>query len=62
MKKVAYLLAVCLVGLSCMTAQPAFAAETHSSIISPVAESRSIYTVWLRHCRSLFGVNYGKLR
>ena len=44
MKKVAYLLAVCLVGLSCMTAQPAFAAETHSSIISPVAESRSIYT------------------
>ena len=33
MKKVAYLLAVCLVGLSCMTAQPAFAAETHSSII-----------------------------
>lgn len=27
MKKVAYLLAVCLVGLSCMTAQPAFAAE-----------------------------------
>lgn len=27
-----------------MTAQPAFAAETHSSIISPVAESRSIYT------------------